>query len=80
MTQAIERLGSEWFVFMTTTYAGGALFILFATILAWFNLEQHDDEIPMFSPLQGVIQGWFAVFIFYALGFSIIYFKWNGEI
>ncbi len=79
MIQEIEYLGSELFTFMTTTYVGAILILVFATVLAWFKLN-NDEEIPMFSMLQGEIQGWAAVIVFYILGFAVIYFKLNGEI
>lgn len=79
VTQAIERWGSELFVFISTTYVGAVLIILFATALAVFKIRRNE-KIPMFSPLQGEIQGWAAVVALYMIGFTIIYFKLNGEL
>lgn len=79
ITQVIEQWGSELFTFMTTTYVGAVLIILLATALAWFKLN-NDREIPMFSMLQGEMQGWIAVLIFYMLGFAVLYFKITGQV
>ena len=79
ITQEIEQLGSDLFVYMTTTYVGAILIILFATTLAVFKIRR-DEKIPMFSPLQGEIQRWAAVVVLYIIGFTIIYFKAKGEL
>jgi hypothetical protein len=79
ITQVIEQWGSELFTFMTTTYVGAILIILFATVHAWFKLN-NDKEIPMFSMLQGEIQGWIAVVLLYMLGFAVLYFKITGQV